>query len=264
MIAATSVALLIGGLPHGALDLAMIHRTAHHRSLFVVSLYLGLSLLMFGAWQTAPSLALAVFLTIAMAHFAEDWSAADHPFFALAMSAAVIAAPALFHHQSVARLFVLLTGTEAAAVLADSLLLIAPVAAACATVAIMLLWTGGRRLTAINAGCALCAMTLLPPVIGFAIYFCLIHSPMHFRAGMARLAPATGVARLTVVATLGGLAIATVAFFFLPGAEPSSRIFAASFMTLSILTLPHMAVPLILSRLPTVAPRQRSAGNPRR
>lgn len=222
----------------------------------VLALYLGLASLMFGVWQVAPPLALGLFLAMAMAHFAEDWSSAEHPFFASAIAVALMAAPALLHHRDVSSLFTLLTGTAAATVLADVLLLVAPVASACAMLAIRLLWQGGHRSAAINAGCALAAMTFLPPVIGFAIYFCLIHSPAHFRAGLARLNSATAVARLTIAATLGGLAIGFVALQFLPTVDLYSRIFAASFMTLSVLTLPHLTVPLILSRPVTSAPRQ--------
>lgn len=261
IIAATCAALLLGGLPHGALDLAVLRRDADHRFTLVISLYLGLAAMMFATWQVAPTLALALFLAMAMAHFAEDWSVAEHPFFAMGIAVALLAAPALFHHEAVSGLFVLLTGEPAAAGLADVLLLVAPGAAACALLAILLLWRGGHRATAVDAGCALAAMTLLPPITGFAIYFCLIHSPAHFRAGLKRLAPTTGVTRSTIVATLGGLAIAFAALQFLPIADPSSRLLAASFMTLSILTLPHMAVPLILRRFSFSAPQRRSAGS---
>ena len=249
VLTATCAALLIAGLPHGALDLAVLRRNADHRIALTISLYLALSAVMFAAWQAAPSLALALFLAMAMMHFAEDWSDAEHPFFALGIAIALLSAPALFHHAAMGKLFVLLTGDANAAVLADTLLLVAPAAAACALLAILLLWLSGHRATAVNAACALVAMVMLPPIIGFAIYFCLIHSPSHFRAGMKGLAPATGVVRLTVFASLGGLGIALAIFQSLPIGDPSSRLFAASFMTLSVLTLPHMAVPQLLRRL---------------
>ena len=251
MTAAICAALLIGGLPHGALDLALLRRDAEHRTALAVGLYLGLGALMFATWQVAPALALALFLAMAMAHFAEDWPDAEHPFFALGIAVALLSAPTLLHHHAVGDLFAVLTGEPASAGLADALLLIAPAASACALLSIVLLWKGGHGTAAVNASCALAAMILLPPITGFAIYFCLIHSPTHFRAGLKRLAPETGVLRLTVVATLGGLAIALAILQFLPIGDPSSRLFAASFMTLSILTLPHMAVPLLLRRLPS-------------
>ncbi len=264
-ITATCAALLLGGLPHGALDLAVLRREAHPRTAEVIMLYLGLAAMMFAAWQIAPSLALALFLAMAVTHFTEDWSATEHPFFAVGISAATISAPALFHHEQLAGLFVLIAGDPAAARLADALLLIAPVAAACALLAMLLLWKAGQRSTAFKAACALAAMSVLPPVAGFAIYFCLLHSPTHFRAGLIRLAPAVGVTRLTIVATLGGLAIALATLHFLPINDSSGRLFVASFMTLSILTLPHMAVPLIVRHLALSAPfwpHRQSAGNP--
>ncbi|MEO6580437.1 MAG: Brp/Blh family beta-carotene 15,15'-dioxygenase [Sphingomicrobium sp.] len=249
VITATCSAILIGGLPHGALDLAVLRRDACDGIAMVIGLYLSLAAIMFAIWQIVPVLALAVFLAMAMTHFADDWSDSEHPFFALGIAVALLSAPTLFHHGAVSGLFVLLSGKPAASVLADTLLLVAPAAVACAMLATLLLWHGGHRVTAVNAVSALAAMILLPPITGFAIYFCLIHSPSHFRAGLRRLGSASSVSQSTIVATLGGLAIALATVQFLPLADPSSRLFAASFMTLSILTLPHMAVPLILRRL---------------
>ena len=228
---------------------AALRREAGPRTARVIMLYLSLAGVMFVAWQVAPSLALALFLAMAMAHFAEDWSAADHPFFAIGISVATLAAPALLHRAELAGLFVRVAGDPAAARLADALLLIAPVAAACALLAILLLWSAGQRPIAVHAGCALTAMIALPPITGFAIYFALIHSPAHFRAGLIRLAPETGVSPSTIFATLGGLGIALATLYFLPMPDFSDRLFVASFMTLSILTLPHMAVPFFVGRL---------------
>lgn len=253
IIAVTCALLLIGGLPHGALDLAILRRDAEQHLAFVLCLYLGLVVVMVGIWLTAPTLALALFLIMAAVHFAEDWSGDEHPFFAIGIAVAIISTPALFHHQVTSKLFVLLTTEPEAAVLADALLLVAPVAAACALLAILLLWTNGFRATACNAGCALMAMMTLPPITGFTIYFCLLHSPVHFRVGLRRLVPAGDVGQHTTVATLGGVSIAFVAFQFLPAIAPSTRMFAASFMTLSILALPHMAVPFFIRRFGLVA-----------
>ena len=248
-ITTTCVALLIGGLPHGALDLAILRHDVGQRIALVVSLYLGLVAVMVAAWLAAPTLALSLFLVMAIAHFAEDWADSEHPFFALAIAVATLSGPALFHREAVRELFVLLTGDQAAAGVAETLVLVAPLAAAGALLATLLLWTRGHRVTAVNAASAVTAMILLPPITGFALYFCLIHSPVHFRAGLERLGPSTRIMRPTIVATLCGIAIALVALPFLPEAGPASRLFMASFMTLSILTLPHMAVPLIVRRM---------------
>ena len=249
MLTATCAILMIGGLPHGALDLTVLRRDAGQRTALVVGLYLGLAGGMFATWQVAPTVALALFLAMAIAHFSEDWSDCEHPFFAVGIAMALLSAPALFHHRAMGELFVRLTGGPDAAKLAETLLLVAPAAAGCGLLAMLLLWKSGYRATAVNAACALAAMVVLPPVTGFAIYFCLIHSPSHFRAGVKRLPPSTSVARPTIVATIGGLAMTAAALHFLPVSDPFSGLFVASFMTLSILTLPHMAVPLIIRRL---------------
>ena len=101
-------------------------------------------------------------------------------------------------------------------------------------------------------------MTILPPIVGFAAYFCFFHSPRHFRHSLADLdwrgvrkwgwvvLPLTLAAGL-LAATLFGLQVRT---------EISDRIMAASFMTLSILTVPHMLVPLLINRLVRQRPRK--------
>lgn len=260
-IAIGCVAILLGGLPHGALDLAIMRKAAGNRTTMVLAVYLGLTFTMFAIWQAAPPMALALFLAVAIAHFAEDWSASGHPIFSLSIATALVAAPTLFHFDMVSDLFVRLTGVQASGALADTLLLFAPVASTCAVLAIILLWRDNYRTAACNAACGITAMTFLPPVIGFAVYFCLIHSPAHYRQGMAQFASSSRVLRLTVGATIGGLVIAFAGVLVLPVAAPTDRVFVATFMTLSILTLPHIALPLILRRRAIDAQPRRSAGN---
>ena len=246
------LALLVFGLPHGTFDLALLRRAggASFRStssLAVVALYLGCAAAMYLGWRVGPLFALAGFLAMAVAHFAEDWDACGSRFIACGIAAAIVSAPSILHLDQLRGLFALLTGDAAAVFLADVLLLVAPVAIAVALIGGVLLLQAGQRALAISAGCALAATLLLPPVPGFALFFCLVHSPMQFRQHAANLG-LRGFQQwggIVVPLSLAGLGIAAVVFIENGDASIPTNLFATSFMTLSILTVPHMLMPTI-------------------
>ena len=254
LTATASFALLVFGLPHGTFDLALLRRadTAGRLSMpKLVLLYLGCAALMYSLWQVGPVLALAGFLVTAVLHFAEDWQANGSRFIAAGIAAALLCAPSLRHVESLRTLFGIVTGNPDAAVLADVLLLLAPVCTVMALVGMAMLWQAGRRDLAVAAACALTAMVMLPPVQGFAVFFCLVHSPMQFRAHASLLGwHGFGAWRGAVVPlSLAGLAVAGLVFAAAGAPQLADRIFIGSFVTLSILTVPHMLVPLIAARL---------------
>lgn len=246
------LALLIVGLPHGTLDLELIKRSRGGGGVsmpVLLAFYLGLAAAMYALWRIAPLAALVAFLLTAALHFAEDWREADQPFLAQGAAVALLAAPSIVHRSELAALFVALSGVEGAALIADVMLMIAPVGLAVGGVAVVRLWTGGRRAQAAVTATTFAAMIALPPVVGFALFFCVHHSPRHLREAWADLARAGPGRRLSVVAglTIAALGIAAALFALETRVDTAARLVAASFMTLSILTVPHMAVPAILS-----------------
>lgn len=243
--------LLVFGLPHGSLDLALLRRAgATGSTIFLILLYVGCAVAMYLVWRLAPVLALAAFLAMAVVHFAEDWEACGSRFIATAVAAATVAAPALLHLASLRALFTVLTGDRTAAVLADLSLLVAPVALAVALVGVGLLWQSARKRLAVLATCGLAAMLLLPPMLGFAIFFCLIHSPLQFRSQIEALGlkGARQWRGIVVPISLGGLGMAGIIFLLHEGPSLSTSVFAVSFMTLSLLTVPHMIVPMLINQ----------------
>ena len=261
--AALSASLLVFGLPHGSFDLALLRRAEpsgfQHWSRFgLVLLYIAFAAAMYLVWRSGPVFALASFLLLATAHFAEDWDDCGSGFMASSIAAAIVTAPALLHGDALRDLFVLLTGDSGSAILADFMLLVAPTACAVALVGLGMLWQSGRRRMAVSAGCALLATLLLPPVPGFALFFCLVHSPMQFR----RHADSLGLrgfgqwGRIVVPLSLGGFGVAAAVFLLNNNASLATGMFAGSFMTLSILTVPHMLVPMVVGLW---APRQQLA-----
>lgn len=255
LTALASFALLVAGLPHGSFDLERLRRSGaagsrSASSLVLIVLYGGCAAATYLLWRLAPTLALGSFLVMAVAHFAEDWEDVGSRFIAGGIAAAIVSAPAVWHGDDLGGLFVQLTGDPDAAVLAELLLLVAPTASAVALIGLGLLWQSGHERLAVSAGCALAAMLCLPPVAGFALFFCLVHSPAQFRKHADALALRSfGQWRQIVVPiSLGGLGVAVVVFMLNGGVSFAADVFASSFMTLAVLTVPHIVVPMIAGR----------------
>ncbi len=242
------LALLVFGLPHGSLDIAVMRRSAamgRRQVGLTVVLYLGLAVTMYVVWCVAPVVALASFLVIASVHFADDWADEVPPFFAIGTAVAVLAAPAMRHHQAITDIFMSLTGRPGAATIADLLVLIAPVALIASVTGIGLMVSKGRAVRAFETGAVLGGMLMLPPIAGFAIFFCLSHSPKHLAAARAEVRgrDAEGLAFTCIASVIAALIYAARGVVALD----DGAIFA-TFVTLSILTVPHMIVPRIVKR----------------
>ncbi len=245
-------AILLFGLPHGTFDLALIRKAhADQRTLGVIALYLGCAAAMFAVWSMAPALALVIFFGLSIAHFAEDWTDRLPSFLAHGTSTALLTAPALLHHDALEALFILLVGDAASGLLAAVAVLVAPVSLAIASVAIIALWHDGHRINAVATGTALSAMIFLPPVAGFALFFCLMHSPAQFTAARQTLRwyRPRQWAPVVVLLTCAALGIAAIIFATLASAALTAGVTMTAFMTLSVLTLPHMTVPMIVAQL---------------
>jgi Brp/Blh family beta-carotene 15,15'-monooxygenase len=249
---AACVAILVFGLPHGTLDLQLIARargTLAMSPFQTLLIYLALAAMTLLLWRIDPVLALATFVAVAVTHFAEDWADGQPSFLAHATALAILAAPTLLWREEVAQLFVIVAGDPDAARLADLLLTLAPDSQMVAAVALSIAWSEGRRNLAASGAASLAAMTFLPPAIGFALFFCLFHSPRHLGDSLRTLSGARThhwgrvVLPLSAVALLLAIGIAMA----LVRQDASSQVVAASFMTLAVLTIPHMLTPMIVA-----------------
>lgn len=247
-------AILLFGLPHGTLDLAIIRREreAGRVAMGILLLsYLGLAALMAAVWQLAPVAALAIFLMIAALHFADDWREYCPPFLAQAMAVALLSIPALLNLTELERLFVALSGSGDAAIVANVLLLLAPMSLGVAAVAIWAMAKAGHAHPAIAGAITLAGMILLPPVVGFALFFALHHSPSQLKAAIARTSGGPRAWRTIAMLTLAALGISVGLLVAEVRADLPDQFVAASFMTLSLLTLPHMVIPTAFKPLTT-------------
>ena len=255
-------AILAFGLPHGTLDLAIIQReraAGRVAMAIVLFCYLGLAALMAAVWHFAPVVALAIFLLIAALHFAEDWRDYAPPFLAQAMAVALLSVPALLNLSALEQLFVTLSGSGDAAIVANVLLLLAPMSLAVATLAIWTMARAGHHHQAIAGAISLAGMILLPPVVGFALFFSLHHSPSQLKAAMARTGGGRRAWRTIALLTLAAFGISAALFVGQVRADLPDQFIAASFMTLSLLTLPHMVIPAAFKPLATRGPGRQSS-----
>lgn len=246
---ACCILILLLGLPHGAMDITLlldVKRTRRQQAR-ATALYLLAGSAMALVWWLAPGFALALFIVIAIAHFSEDWLEIRSPFLAHGTALGLLIAPAVLHGAEIGTLFKALSGVSGSAFIGSVMTLAIPVALGCFIVTASMLWENGRRKAAIAGLVALAGLLLLPPLVGFSLFFCLHHSPRHFARALesdARTRLRTWRTSISL-ATAAALGLAVVLFALVRSASISEGLIRASFMTLSVLTVPHMLLPHI-------------------
>ncbi len=258
-------AVLLFGLPHGAMDL-MISKDAglwSDRGGFVRFhlVYLGLAASTVAAFIALPALALGAFLLISLWHFAEDWPCLPRPL-RLGAASVIILGPTISHPQEVARIFETVSGLS---VSLPGALPGLPVAAAFVVI-------GGSLLLALRydrrAGLEIAAVAalsvLLPPLLFFAAYFTLLHSPRHLLRHR-ELVDGPGGRVVVGIYTALAMGVVIALAFFLPGEIVTSWNGAgirALFVGLAALTLPHMLLLEYASRRERTRSRPKSPSQP--
>ncbi len=252
-----AVAAAAIGLPHGALDVAIGPALAARQVYF--ALYGALAALIVAAWIVAPAVSLAVFFAMSWFHFGSGDASGDVQRNALgdgpetltkrlhgvATGGLVVGLPLAAHADITSQVLdPLLLGrgefTPSMAVAWGGVILaVAIPAAIVATV-------DHVRHRAWSLAGELVALALLGlvvhPLVAFAVYFVVVHSPRHL-IEMAPSRSAIAPTALASVATIGGAA----AFWFVlePSAATSIRIV---FIGLAALTAPHLVTTFALSR----------------
>jgi len=257
-LAVLVAAVAIAGIPHGALDPVLARRAGLGRRgwpfLRFNIVYIAIALLSAGAWLMAPVAALAVFLAISAWHFSGDWPRL--PVWARALAGAgLIALPAFAHPGEVARIFAVLSGEQAGR-LAELMHAAGPVLAGGLALAVLAALMrqprGAAELAAIGA-----LALALPPLVYFAAYFALLHSPRHlrglFESMPARLRPR--LARTSALYTGLTLAAAGLGWLAWPDGDVEARALRLVFIGLAALTVPHMALVAYAARKGVPTPR---------
>lgn len=244
--------MLLGGLPHGAFDIALAVR-AFRLDLattgIVLGLYVAVALLMATLWSFAPTLALGLFLMLAAIHFGEDWTMLEPGLLRAMAGASIITAPAIGQPHAVSALFELLANGSAGHLLAQLAIAIAPVALLVTAVGLAIAWRDRFTGWALAQSTSLLCLLIAPPVIGFAIYFVLLHSPRHL-GGINEALVGWSHRRLWLYGgcitafTLAAAALSARGFW---SGDPQ-RFAAEGFRLLSIVAAPHLLLSIAIDR----------------
>lgn len=268
IVLAVLVAVL--GLPHGAVDhwqgraLLAPRLGALWGPVFGIG-YSVAALLVILAWTAWPPLLLIGFLVLAALHFgSEDVAAraAVHHRRRLSRLADIglrgalpVLLPLTFHPAETASLFAALLPSTTATTVADAaswVTVTSPLYLAALAGLIGIAMARGDALVGDELAVLTTAFAALPPLLAFALYFCLWHAPRHSLlviadAGDSSLA--AGVSRFIRGAVpLTGLTIAAGAIAWLAlrdTATSAEATLQVVFIGLAALTVPHVLLPLI-------------------
>ena len=256
-----AAAVAIFGLPHGALDLALVQGASgksRRALLAAVAIYLLISSAVLAAWIAAPVATLLGFLAIAIIHFGlgdtENLRGPQRAIETLARGGFAGIAPLVFHPQTTRDLFALLVAPSSQASLDTVLTLLTPPATVLWTLclAAALLWRLLRRgpdwLPAVTELLLTTAtFAVFEPLAAFLLYFCFVHSVRHIAdLGAARFPESAPRARRWLLLeslpfTAATLLLGILAWFtFARSISYDAAVIRLIFWSLSALTLPHM------------------------
>jgi len=246
-LALLSPVILLLGVPHGALDIVFVRRLTRLSSLAEWGLfslaYLAAAAAVVLLWWWAPGVFLALFLLISAFHFSGDPEGDTAAVCRVLYGGAVVLCPLALHAAEVSSLFAALAGEAAAQTLVAALQWAAwPWVVAIGVAALI----GAKQHAArsIEWVSMTALLTLAPPLIGFTVFFCAMHSARHVlrtrdytQAGTLRhLLP---LAAWPMLVTVAGLA---VAWWLTDGQALDQRLAQLLFVGLAALTVPHMMV----------------------
>ena len=246
-LAILSPIILLLGVPHGALDTVFVRQLSNTQSgarwsLFAIC-YLAAAASVVVVWWLAPGFFLAAFLLISAIHFSGDPDGRTPTWFRTLYGGAVIFCPLLLHAAEVQQLFALLAGFPAAQTIVAVLQLAAgPWVAAIGVAAIAAAKRDlVRSVELVSITALLC---VAPPLIGFTVYFCFMHSARHVlrtrdysNAGTFR--HLIGIATWPMLFTVVGVGIAG---WMSEGGSLDMQLAQLLFVGLAALTVPHMIV----------------------
>ena len=239
------------GLPHGAFDGAIARHLGYSRTLGglikFTTAYLGLAAAVVAFWVWQPGLALALFLLISAVHFGyADATAASGIARAVQIAAhggVAVFGISLFHLQEVTPLYAALTnGDITLAIMMTEIfpLFIMPVAVLYLFAAIR---DVGLRPRLVELALLCLLFSVVPPLVGFAMYFCVIHTGRHMRHIWDRVSSHTApryILSQAVWFTLASWGGGAIMLLWLDSGNISQDLLQVVFIGLAAFTVPHM------------------------
>jgi Brp/Blh family beta-carotene 15,15'-monooxygenase len=241
------LAVLLLGVPHGALDVA-IWKANNGRTRFrsvarMLLGYVALASAFLGLWLLVPSLILPTFLMMSCYHFSKDWDRDLNWIPRLILATAILTSPAVLHRAEVVEIFSWLSPESTADIVALIMAMMAVPLLQVSVFVIALLLTQ-RPGVAVELIAVLALAWLTPPLTFFIVYFCGLHSVRHVMEThrLLGMPPARefllAAFPYALVAIIGTLAAA----FTLSVLPLGPALIGSVFMALGALTVPHMII----------------------
>jgi Brp/Blh family beta-carotene 15,15'-monooxygenase len=236
-------AIVLLGVPHGSLDVLFALRAYELNSLkaWVVFLmaYLLVAMGIILLWLLLPVWFFIGFLIFSALHFSDDLNTPNHTLIKLSYGAAVICLPSIVHGEALVGLYALFVDASVAhRIVTVSQWLNYPI------LFLMGILLFNRQISIrekLDAYAVLAIMTLLPPILAFAVYFCLMHSARHLIRSHAFFGELN--ARLFIMAlvlpTLAVIIMACGVWMFTTTRTFESDLIRMVFIGLAALTFPH-------------------------
>ena len=247
-------AILLIGVPHGGLDGAVARRVGWPSGplpwIAFHLIYLLSAASVAGLWWLYPLPSLVFFLCISALHFASSDighisapSSRDAWLPLLAHSGTVVIAIPVLQHSAVEPLFAALIGADNSLWLLKQIdLLILPWAICVFAYAIYSIYQPRWRKSLLSLALLICLAYQLPPLVSFALYFCLWHSRSHIQRIWQSIAPEQR-RRSAIEALIYSLAAYTAAaiyFLLQTNSGTAPALLQLTFIGLATLTVPHM------------------------
>lgn len=235
------------GVPHGALDTVFARQRFQLQSLrgwVIFSLgYVFLAASVVGLWWLFPAVFLTAFLLVSAFHFAGDLEKGTAGLLRLLYGGSVLVLPALLHEREVASLFGYLVAGDFAAQSASALHWLA--GPWLFGLGVTLLWQVRTHwLTSMEVMSAALLATAAPPLLGFTVFFCAMHSARHtlrtqnYAGGMSF----GGLVKKSIPPMAGCAAVGAGMWLRLDSTAFEMEIIRIVFVALAALTLPHMVL----------------------
>ena len=237
-------AVMLAGLPHGALDPLVANylmgaSSFRRRLLFYLNYLLKAGIaFMFWLWQ--PEIMLLLFLVFSAWHFSDDWRETLPRAYQIGVGISMVVLPIFFRPLDTALLFSYL-GADWPEPMIRSVSFL-PGIFCCVIMILAISYTTRNRLWMSFELFSLCALAVLTsPLIFFSVYFCLLHSPRHIIKVVKVLKIDARKALLyAIVFTLLAVVITIFALGSRVEINSASGLTQAVFIGLFCLTVPHM------------------------
>ena len=255
-------AILLIGVPHGGLDGAVARRVGWPSGMLLWILfhiiYLLLAASVAGLWWLYPLPSLLFFLGISALHFGSSDirhisspSSRDAWLPLLAHGGLVVIAIPVFQSNAVGPLFAVLVGAENSLWLLNQIdQLRLPWAASLFAYLIYSVYQPRWRKSLLSLAVLIALAYLLPPLVSFALYFCLWHSRSHMQRIWRNIAPDQRQRSAGEAAAYSLLAYVAAGIYFVLQTNSGSASVTAitpallqlTFIGLAALTVPHMVL----------------------